>query len=179
MATAEVTDADIGMAMLEARATRRSFDRAMRGYLAVGVYQPKTASNVGTLWRTAHAYGAAYLFTVGARYRHQPSDTTKAPSHVPLLHFDDLEALLATRPFSAELVCVELTERATPLARFQHPRQGIYLLGAEDHGLPAEVLARGDRTVVVESPSPWSMNVAVAGSIVLYDRHAKELRLRG
>lgn len=176
MSTAVVTDADIGHALAEARWTRRSFARAMRGYLAIGVYQPKSADNVGTLWRTAHAFGAAYLFTVGARYRHQASDTTHAPKHVPLLHFDDIEALLATRPASAELVCVELADDATPLGRFHHPRQAIYLLGAEDHGLPAAVLARGDRTVQIESPSPWSMNVAVAGSIILYDRHAKGAR---
>jgi hypothetical protein len=66
-----------------------------RGFFAVGVDQPKCEINIGTLWRTAHILGAAYLFTIGKRYRRQPSDTTKrcpsgsgvdAPSSDPLGH---------------------------------------------------------------------------------------------
>jgi hypothetical protein len=51
------------------------------------VYRPKHDANVGSLWRTADSYGAAFLATVGRRYTHQASDTTKSSKHVPLHHY--------------------------------------------------------------------------------------------
>ena len=35
------------------------------GFFAVGVYNSKSAENVGTLWRSAFQLGAAYIFTIG------------------------------------------------------------------------------------------------------------------
>ena len=35
------------------------------GFFAVGVYNSKSADNVGTLWRSAFQLGAAYIFTIG------------------------------------------------------------------------------------------------------------------
>lgn len=46
-----------------------------RGYFGVAVYRPKTEANIGTLWRSATAYGAAFLATVGQRHQRQASDT--------------------------------------------------------------------------------------------------------
>jgi len=58
------------------------------------------------------------------------------------------------------------------LHTFVHPEQAVYLLGAEDDGLPESVL----RDIpVLEAPSEWCLNVATAGSLVLYDRLVKEL----
>lgn len=151
--------------------TRRAQARLERGYFAVGVYHPKTEVNVGTLWRSATLYGAAFVFTVGRRYSPQASDTAKTPRHVPLFHFDDVDGLLRHLPWSCPLVGVELDPRAKPLGRYSHPERAAYLLGAEDHGLPTHVLDRCHDLVIVESAAPASMNVATAGTIVLYSRH--------
>ncbi len=66
---------------------------------------------------------------------------------------------------------VEIAECAKPLPDFHHPERCIYLLGAEDNGLSAEALRRCHH--VVQIPSQRCLNVASAGSIVLYDRIAK------
>ena len=64
----------------------------------------------------------------------------------------------------------------TPLEKFVHPRNAIYMLGSEDHGIPKSVV-RGCREVVsLESEMYGSYNVAVAGSIVMYDRMMKMKR---
>ena len=144
-----------------------------RGFFAVGVYQPKTEANVGSLWRTAHLYGAAFVFTVGRRYRTQSSDTPKTPRHTPLFHFDNIGDLTVHLPHGAPLVGVEMDESAVPLDNFDHPAAAVYLLGAEDNGLPPSVLSACHRLVVIPCPRPESMNVAVAGSLVIYDRHRK------
>ena len=157
--------------------SRRSQMRERRGFFAVGVYHPKTESNVGSLWRTAHLYGAAFLFTIGRRYEHQASDTTKARFTVPLLHFADIDDAIAHLPHSTPLIGVELDPRAHLLGSFQHPQRGAYLLGAEDHGLPVSVMDRCHSLVEIESVEPWSNNVATAGGILLWHRHNQLARV--
>ena len=142
-----------------------------RGFFAVGIYHTKTEANVGTLWRTANLFGASFIFTVGRRYKKQCSDTMNTPLHVPMFHFSDMEDLGAHRPHDSFLIGVELIETAIMRPRFSHPERAIYLLGAEDHGLPPEVVAQCNR--IIKLPGEYSMNVAVAGSIVLYDRWQK------
>lgn len=141
-----------------------------RGYFGVAVYHPKHDVNVGGLWRSTIAYGGVFTATVGRRYTTEASDTTKAQLHNPLFHFADLDDLTAHLPDGCPLVGVELDPRATPLGAFAHPERALYLLGAEDHGLPPGVLDRCHHLVSVPSAVTWSLNVAVAGSIVLADR---------
>jgi len=78
-----------------------------RGFYGIGVYRSKFKENLGTLWRSAHAFGADFLFTVSHRYQLQPSDTTKAWRHVPLFHYDDLPSLLTALPKDSALIGVE------------------------------------------------------------------------
>ena len=151
--------------------TRREQARNCRGYFAVGVYRPKTEANIGTLWRTATLYGASLMFTVGHRYVRQASDTPKSWRHTPLMHFEDIDDLIAHLPYSAPLIGVELDDRAVMLGRFTHPERAVYLLGAEDDGIPPNVLARCHHVVQIESAEPQSMNVATAGAVIAYHRH--------
>ncbi|WP_063023910.1 RNA methyltransferase [Nocardia niwae] len=145
------------------------------GYAGIAVYHPKFEVNVGTLWRSAHTYGAAMLATVGRRYKPQASDTCKAPNAIPLHHYSDIDDLIAHLPHSCPLVGVELDDRAVSLTEYRHPPRALYLLGAEDHGLPDTVLARCHEVIQIPSPAPWSLNVSVAGSAVLLDRYVKSL----
>lgn len=142
-----------------------------RGYFGIGIENGKTKENVGTLWRTAHLLGASFIFTIGDRYKHQASDTTKAWKHVPFFQYDSFDHFLQSVPRDCQLIGVELDERAKPLKTFEHPERCVYLLGAEDWGLSKEAIARCHELVVL--PGEFSMNVAAAGSIVLYDRFSK------
>lgn len=137
-------------------------------YFEIGIYQSKTVDNLGTLWRTAYQLGAAGVFTIGRRYKNQPSDPFKVPRHLPLRNFENFDQFLGARPSGALLVGVE--QGGTPLSQFDHPPQAVYLLGAEDFGLPASVLDKCNTVVSLEAMIKSSYNVAVAGSIVMYDR---------
>lgn len=161
---------------------RRGPSGTPRGYFGVAVWHPKTAANVGSLWRTAQTYDASFLATVGCRYRHQASDTMRSPFSVPLHHYADMPDLLDHLPHACRVVGVELDDRAKPLDEYTHPRTALYLLGAEDHGLSEAVLAQCHEVVSIPAPQPRSLNVAVAGSIVIADRyraHRARLRLLG
>lgn len=144
------------------------------GFYGVAVYHPKTSANIGTLWRSAKSYQASMIATVGPRrYEYQSSDTCKTHNSLPLIKFRDIDDLIEHLPYGCELVGVELSDRAKTLTRFRHPDRALYLLGAEDHGIPDGVLAKCHHVVQIPSPVAWSLNVSVAGSLVLHDRWLK------
>lgn len=145
----------------------------MRGYFAVGIEGAKTKENVGTLMRTAHALGAAFIFTIGRRYPQQASDTTKAWRHIPLFEYADVDQFTAALPRDSEVIGVECAQRhPKPLTSFTHPERGVYVLGSEDRGMSGAMLDRCDRLVEIPNCS-MCLNVATAGAIVMYDRCAK------
>lgn len=141
------------------------------GYFGIGIENPKRDVNIGTLWRSASILGAAFIFTVGSRYRKQSSDTSHAWTHIPLFHYENIPQLRNSLPFSCMLVGAELEEQAVNIMEFRHPPRCMYLLGSEDYGLSREAVAACHQ--LVRLPGEQSLNVAVAGSLLLYDRIAK------
>ena len=142
-----------------------------RGYFGIGIYHCKTETNIGTLWRSAAILGADFIFTIGKRYRKQCSDTMKTPRHIPLFSYDNFDDFFKHIPYDCPVVAVELADNSIPLERYHHRERCIYLLGAEDYGLPKEVLNRCKETV--QLLGDYCMNVSTAGSIVMYDRAVK------
>ena len=64
----------------------------MRGYFAIGVEGITKPMNTGALMRTAHAFGASFVFTIGANYaRHEANhaDTSDAAGSVPFYEFKE------------------------------------------------------------------------------------------
>lgn len=150
------------------------------GYFGIGIWRTKSEANHGTLWRSAFQLGAAFTFTIGARFNKsatRSTDTTKCWTKIPAFQYADFEQFAASSPYSAPWVAVEFNDRAVPLTHFKHPPRAIYILGAEDNGLPAAL--KKACTHVVSIPTSYgrgqSLNVAVSGSIVMYDRLQKEL----
>jgi tRNA G18 (ribose-2'-O)-methylase SpoU len=140
-----------------------------RGYFGIGAEGTSKSANVGALLRTAHAFGAAFCFSVAAGYDSHAArraDTSDAPSHVPLWRFGSVEDL--SLPHGCALVGVELLEDAVDLPSFRHPLNAAYVLGPERSGLSPALLARCRH--VVRIPTRFALNLAVAGAIVLYDR---------
>lgn len=141
----------------------------MKGYFGIGVEGVSKAMNVGTLFRTAHAFGASFVFTVNAQVRRREAgwaDTSDAPGAVPTYHFAGIEEFRL--PQDCRLVGVEIVPEAITLPSFRHPRQAAYLLGAEREGLSAAAQALCD--FVVRIPTRFAVNLGVAGAIVMYDR---------
>ena len=141
------------------------------GFYGIGIVNHSNSLNIGSLWRSAYILGAAFIFTTGRKYRHQGSDVTSAWARIPLYHYPTLSDLKANLPHATPLIGVEMSADATPLTVFQHPDRAIYLLGNEQAGLSASQLSTCHK--VVSLPGNFSLNVAVAGSIVMYDRAAK------
>ncbi|GAC1337941.1 MAG: RNA methyltransferase [Acetobacteraceae bacterium] len=143
--------------------------RTARGYCGIGAEGVSKSANVGALLRTAHGFGAAFCFTIGAGWDSRAgrrSDTADTPAHVPLWRFPDAGSLRLPR--ECTLIGVEMLEEAIELPSFRHPLNAAYVLGPERSGLSDAVRAQCRH--VVRIPTRFALNLAVAGALVLYDR---------
>lgn len=143
-------------------------DNFTNEYFGIGIQNGKTPENLGVLWRSAQNMGASFIFTIGNRYAKQACDTHDAIKAMPYFHYENFEDFFNNLPKGARLVGVELDEKAEALETFHHPRRCVYLLGAEDHGMTKKAIEKCHSLIKFKSEK--SLNVAVAGSIVLYDR---------
>ncbi len=117
--------------------------------------------NVGTLLRTAEAFGAAVVLSEGCADPTSPKALRASAGsiwRVPLGTWDDLGgrrvALVAHG--GEPLPSVDLSGRVA------------FLLGAERVGLPDEVERDVDATIPIVGAE--SLNVAVSGALALYER---------
>lgn len=154
----------------------RSRTRSPRGFFGIGIWHGKHAENQGTLWRSAYAFGANFIFTVGARFKYQASDTVQAHRHLPMTCYRDIDDLLEHLPHSCPLVGIELSEQAISLHELPQLERCCYLLGAEDHGLPASIMQRCHYVAQITGAKSC-LNVAVAGAIIMHDRVNRAFRM--
>lgn len=147
---------------------KKKWDANTENYFGIGILKPKTHENIGTLWRTAYVFGASFIFIIDSKYKKQSSDVFKVWSKIPLFQFRTIEAFLETVPYSCKIVGIEMDEKAAPIRDYKHPQRAIYLLGSEDNGLPQALINKCQDLIYL--PGERSLNVAVAGSVVLYDR---------
>lgn len=150
-------------------------DNFVNEFFGIGIQNGKTPENLGVLWRSAQNLGASFIFTIGNRYAKQACDTHNAVKSMPYYHYETFDDFFNNIPKGARLVGIELTDKAEPLEGFYHPRRCVYLLGAEDHGLSKQAIEKAH--FLVKFKSKLSLNVSVAGSIVMYDRGLNKPRI--
>lgn len=128
-------------------------------------------ANLGTLLRSCDAVGACMAVPQTDHYRQalKRGDTLQTR---PCIHWVEskLGWIERARSGGAQIIGVELDEDSISLQQVrQATGQCVVLLGHEHSGLPPEVWTYLDQ--VVEIPMlgvGQSLNVAVAGSLVLY-----------
>lgn len=146
----------------------------MRGYFAIGIEGASKPGNMGNLIRTAHGFGAAFVFTLDPQYDEAAraslgapfSDTSETAGHVPFYEFERIEDMVL--PKGCTPVGVEITDDAKELPSFRHPLQAAYILGSERFSLSESLIEHCE--FVIKIPTKFSLNVATAGAIVMYDR---------
>lgn len=141
-----------------------------RGYVGVGIEGVSKPMNLGALMRTAYAFEANFLFSIGAHQKVREvykADTAKTAENLPYFEFRDLHEFML--PQKCQLVGIELTDDAVDLPIFVHPRSCAYVLGREKGSISPDLLDRCDH--IVKIPTKFCINVSLAGALVLYDRH--------
>lgn len=138
-----------------------------------GVQDP---GNVGTVIRSAHAFGAGVALSRGCADLYNPKTvraTMGSIFHAPVAReLDTLEFLgwSADAGFTTVAAVPELGQgpREMPVGKV------VIAVGAEGAGLPEEVIKASTMKVTVPSNAA-SLNAAVAASILLYEAYSRVL----
>jgi tRNA G18 (ribose-2'-O)-methylase SpoU len=156
------------------RRTRRRIGHSCWDHLVVAPLWVAFQANLGTLLRTCDAVGACIAVPDTKHYRAAlEQGDTLGPGRRPCTHWvraDKDRWIEQQRADGWRIVAVELADGAIALPRLQPATQRtVVLLGHEWHGIPDAQVEAAD--VCVEIPMVGrgaSLNVAVAGSLVLY-----------
>lgn len=149
---------------------RRRSHRCWNHLIAAPLW-PLHGVNLGTLLRTCDAVGACLAVP---RFRWVPEALARGNTlrHKSCVHWanDPLAWLARQRGAGFQIVGVELADESTRLADLPMARQPtVAVLGHEQFGIPDEALDLLDQAVEIPMVGTGhSLNVAVAGSLVLY-----------
>jgi len=154
------------------RAARRPRPHGCWDHLIVAPLWVAYEANLGTLLRTCDAVGACMAVPGTAHYRQALRRGNTLPGRPVCIHWVNRPRSWIGRQHDrgASVLAVELAEDAVRLADVA-PARGptVVLLGHEHNGVPDDVWDLLD--AVIEIPmlgAGLSLNVAVAGSLVLY-----------
>jgi len=141
----------------------------VRGYFGIGAQGISKAANLGAVMRTGHAFGASFIYTVGADHKAlniNKTDTSRSQSHLPFYQWESVEDMRL--PKNCPLVGIELCDRAVELPGFRHPLACAYILGPEQGSLSDDMQKRCKH--IVKIPTKFCINVSLAAALTLYDR---------
>jgi tRNA (guanosine-2'-O-)-methyltransferase len=158
----------------------RDWRRRTGGRLALVLDSVGQPFNVGSIVRTAAAFGAQRLWLCGntpplehpsARKTSLGTERYLAAEREP----DPLAAIKAARDDGYRVVAVELASGAAPLHESDLSGDICLIVGNEDHGCSPAVLAACDAVAYIPQPSRvGSLNVAVAAGIAMADVRRQE-----
>lgn len=118
--------------------------------------------NVGTLLRTADAFGAAVALSDGTADPTGPRAVRASAGaifRVPLVSWEDLP----------ERQVALVARGGVPLDQASLEKPLAFLLGAEREGLPDKLVADRHKVTIALPGGAESLNVAAAGAIALYE----------
>ena len=143
--------------------------------VSIGLINPKSPENVGSVMRAAGNFRADSIFYTGVRFSlasqhnsHFVNVSRKVGQNIPL---SGVDCLINSAPKGMKIVCIEFAENAISLPKYQHPESAFYIFGPEDGSISQQVIDRADAVVFV--PTVGCMNLAATVNVVLYDRSAK------
>jgi len=145
----------------------------VRGFSVVGLVNPKSSLNVGSILRAAGCYDASLVVISGSRPDYYmgriATDTHKAYRHIPVLRVADVFSAV---PFDCVPIAVDLVPQARDLRTFSHPERAFYIFGPEDGTLGRQITDCCKYSVMI--PTRFCMNLAATVNVVLYDRMLKQ-----
>lgn len=144
---------------------------------AIALVNPKYPANVGKAIRTASCFGIKQVWFTGNRVSLVADKKYRLPREERMKGYKEVELRQHDYFFNeydrgkVTPVAVEVRNNSELLPDFIHPENALYVFGPEDGSLTSVHLQHCHRFLVI--PSKHCLNLAMAVSIVLYDRMAK------
>ncbi|KAJ0548811.1 putative tRNA (guanosine(18)-2'-O)-methyltransferase [Helianthus annuus] len=143
-------------------------DEGLKSYVVI--HNIAKRHNVGTLARSATAFGVSEVILVGRR-DFNSFGSHGSTSHIPFRHFYSLsDARLFLKAKGCDICGVEITPNATSVTTHPFKTSTAFLLGNEGTGLSAKECDFCDYFVYIPQYGcgTASLNVTVAASIILH-----------
>ncbi len=138
--------------------------------IAAGLQDP---GNLGTLIRSAEAFGASGMITLPGTVSLWNAKALRASSgsvfRLPVVASTECEVFSRLRAAGIRIFAA-VAEAGVSSAKSQLNGSVALVIGNEGRGLSPELLKRADERISIPCPGPVeSLNAAIAGSILLYE----------
>lgn len=145
-----------------------ALDERYRDYLEIAVDNVTRDFNMGTIVRTANAFGVRHVHVIGRKqWNKRGAMMTDTYLHV---HYHQTAEEFMEAINGKTLVAVDNVEGSRMLNDKELPRNSVLLFGAEGPGIREELLREASEIVAIEQyGSTRSINVGVAAGIVMYE----------
>jgi TrmH family RNA methyltransferase len=157
---------------LQSYSSHELLERANDGPLivAAGLQDP---GNLGTILRSAEAFGAAGVFLTEGTVSPYNSKVLRGSAgsifRIPFLQMPSGELIPLLRKKDVRMLATS-SHNGTPLTDVSWALPLAIFIGNEGAGLPREILHQMDESIVIpQAKSVESLNAGVAASIVLYE----------
>lgn len=164
----------------EVKRTNRAWRRRTQGRLALLIESITSPFNVGSIARSAAAFGVERVWLTGnAGAPDHPKAQKTALGTERFMTWQRLsksaEAADAARDEGFRVIALELTSQAGPLHETPLTGDVCLAIGGEDHGCSPALLAACDAAAYIpQLGRVGSLNVAVAASIALAEARRQE-----
>ncbi len=181
--TSETPQGVAALLKLQPFSAAQLLDRANAGPLVVaaGLQDP---GNLGTILRSAEAFGAAGVFLTEGTVSPYNSKALRGSAgsifRLPFLQIPSGELITLLRKNGVRMLATS-SHKGTPLPEVSWTLPLAVFIGNEGAGLPREILHQMDQTIVIpQAAQVESLNAGVAASIVLYEtaRASQKLEVR-
>jgi tRNA G18 (ribose-2'-O)-methylase SpoU len=143
-------------------------DQRYPDYLEIAVDNVTRDFNMGTIIRTANAFGVRHVHVIGRKqWNKRGAMMTDTYLHV---HYHQTAEEFMQAIHGKTLVAVDNVEGSRMLNDKELPGNAVLLFGAEGPGIREELLKEAAEIVAIEQyGSTRSINVGVAAGIVMYE----------
>lgn len=125
--------------------------------------------NIGSIVRSANAFGAERVHIIGRRrWNKRGAMVTDRYQHID--QHDDVSSFVASaRAAELQIIAVDNVPGSVPIERFELPARCVLLFGQEGPGLSVEALSAADATVEISQfGSTRSINASAAAAVVMH-----------
>lgn len=134
------------------------------------------ALNIGSLFRTADAFGVEKLIFCGEHIALERKITKSSRATEKFVSYElrnsALEEIKTYKDKGFQIISLEITRESTPIHKMKFPSSQaiILVVGAENYGVSQEILELSDAVIHIDMYGRnSSMNVVQASNIALYE----------
>ena len=138
------------------------------GNLEIAIENTLRDFNMGTIVRSANAFGVRKVHVIGRRQWNKRG-AMATDKYLHIIYHETIDGFVKAT-HGRELIAVDNVAGSQPLSQIVFPKESLLIFGQEGPGISDELLKAANKIVRIEQfGSTRSINVGVAAGIVMYE----------